>query len=191
MEFISLILIAILITIIFLMISINEKKKRSVIFLSLTLFILVVPIIILSVAYSLSLPNIKVKELDSFRKEITNKYNYVKQVDDFNYRSMYYSVVIDTTKGLNWEEMKGIYIDTRKFLLSDSMQRSLNEFCDKKYKGNSPFMKVVIEFDFKSDGEFDVKIEGYLDGDMYTRPWNYWNYGDTSFEILPEGEIMQ
>ena len=42
-----------------------------------------------------------------------------------------------------------------------------------------------------SDGNFDVKIEGYLDGDMYSKPWKYWNYGDTSLEISPEGEIIQ
>lgn len=191
MEFIHLIWIAILITIIFLIISINKKKKRSVIFLLLSFFIIIAPIIILSVAYSLSLPNINVKELGSFRKEIKGKYNYVKHVEDFNYRSMYYSVVIDTTKDLNWEEMKGVYIDTRKFLLSDSMQRSLKEFCDKKYKGNSPFMKVEIEFDFNSDGNFDVKIEGPIDDEMYSEPWNYWNYGDTSFDISPNGEIIQ
>lgn len=189
MEYIY--LITILIALIFLINSISKKKKRLVVLLSFTLFILVAPIIILSVAYSILIPNIKVKELGSFRKEIKNKYTYVKQVEDFNYRSMYYSVVIDTTQDLNWEEMKGIYIDTREFLLSDSMQRSLKEFCNKKYKDNSTFMKVEIEFDFKSDGESDVKIEGYLDEEKYTETWHYWNYGDTSFEISPSGEIVQ
>lgn len=182
-----LILIAVLVTLI---VSIIRKNKRSVILLSFTLFLMIVaPIALLFSLFSE--PHVKVKELGNFRKEIVNKYDYVKQVQASNYRNRYYKVIIRTTKNLDWDEMKGIYIDVREFLLSDNTQRELKQFCDKEYKGNSSFNKVGIEFDFESDGYYDVQIDGYLDDEIYSAPWYYWNYGDTSLTISPEGEIIQ
>ena len=182
-----LILIAVLVTLI---VSIIRKNKRSVILLSFTLFLMIVaPIALLFSLFSE--PHVKVKELGNFRKEIVNKYDYVKQVQASNYRNRYFKVIIRTTKNLDWDEMKGIYIDVREFLLSDNTQRELKQFCDKEYKGNSSFNKVGIEFDFESDGYYDVQIDGYLDDEIYSAPWYYWNYGDTSLTISPEGEIIQ
>lgn len=185
--FFIIILIAVLVKLI---VSIIKKKKRSVILLSLTLFLLIVAPIVF-IFFLFSEPHVKVKEFGNFRKDIVNKYDYVKQVQDSNYRNRYYKVIIHTTKNLDWDEIKGIYIDAREFLLSDNTQRELNQFCDKQYKGISSFSKVEIEFDFESDGYFDVKIEGYLNDEIYSEPWYYWNYGDTSLTISPEGDIIQ
>lgn len=190
-QVILLVFIVVLVAlIIILIISIVKKIKGLIIFSAVTLALFIVmPLVAIILLFSER--TIPIKGFDEFEKEIKTKYDYVKDVSDFNYETMYYAITIDTKRNLNWDEMKGIYLDTKVLLLSDSLQRDLKQYYEEETNINGNFTELKIEFDFMGDGKSNIQIEGdnlnELNGG---KPWHYWDYGHNSFKITPWGELI-
>jgi len=105
---------------------------------------------------------------------------------------MNFNISIDTTRELNWTEMKDIYVETREFLVSDSVQNDFRKFYQKKNKREGTFGTINIRFDFLEDGRSNIWIMGINDGArLKSDAWEYWDYGDGEFKVTKDGELIK
>jgi hypothetical protein len=168
------------------------RKKKAARIVSLISFGVVLTIMLVSGFYMLvSQSNIKVKDFPIYKESILKKYDYVKNIGYFNHRTTYFTVEIDTKRELSWDEMKGIYLDTRKFLLTESVQNDLKAFYEKRNENSGNFYQLGIRFDGKSN----VRITGSnLSITKGSDTWSYQNYENESSVITKivtkDGELI-